>query len=303
MATNQMNKYVWLVETIYRAKRISLKELNRRWLENDMSDGQEIPERTFHKWRIAVEELFGLDIVNEGRGDYRYYIENADELSNGNLRSWLFNTLSVSTLLQANLGMKERILLEEIPEGKEYLPVIIEAMKNNVQLIMTYQSYWRDEEHTFEVEPYCLKLFRQRWYLVARSAYYNKVLIYALDRVRQLQATEVRFTYPKDFQPDEYFDGCFGIIAGDGTKAETVRLKASAGQANYLRSLPLHPSQEETERNDAFSIFTLRIRPTFDFIQELLRQGEGVEVLSPVWLRKEVAGMVERMWSNYKEDK
>ena len=298
-----MNKYVWLVETIYRAKRISLKELNRRWLENDMSDGQEIPERTFHKWRIAVEELFGLDIVNEGRGDYRYYIENADELSNGNLRSWLFNTLSVSSLLQANLGMKERILLEEIPEGKEYLPVIIEAMKNNVQLIMTYQSYWRDEEHTFEVEPYCLKLFRQRWYLVARSAYYNKVLIYALDRVQQLQATEVRFTYPKDFQPDEYFDGCFGIIAGDGTKVETVRLKASAGQANYLRSLPLHPSQEETERNDAFSIFTLRIRPTFDFIQELLRQGEGVEVLSPVWLRKEVAGMVERMWNKYKEDK
>ena len=168
---------------------------------------------------------------------------------------------------------------------------------------MTYQSYWRDEEHTFEVEPYCLKLFRQRWYLVARSAYYNKVLIYALDRVRQLQATEVRFTYPKDFQPDEYFDGCFGIIAGDGTKVETVRLKASAGQANYLRSLPLHHSQEETERNDAFSIFTLRIRPTFDFIQELLRQGEGVEVLSPVWLRKEVAGMVERMWSKYKEDK
>lgn len=298
-----MNKYVWLVETIYRAKRISLKELNRRWLENDMSDGQEIPERTFHKWRIAVEELFGLDIVNEGRGDYRYYIENADELSNGNLRSWLFNTLSVSTLLQANLGMKERILLEEIPEGKAYLPVIIEAMKENVQLIMTYQSYWRDEEHTFEVEPYCLKLFRQRWYLVARSVYYNKVLIYSLDRVRQLQATEVRFTYPKDFQPDEYFDGCFGIIAGDGTKVETVRLKASAGQANYLRSLPLHPSQEETERNDAFSIFTLRIRPTFDFIQELLRQGEGVEVLSPVWLRQEVAGMVERMWNKYKEDR
>ena len=298
-----MNKYVWLVETIYRAKRISLKELNRRWLENDMSDGQEIPERTFHKWRIAVEELFGLTILNEGRGDYRYYIENADELSNGNLRSWLFNTLSVSTLLQANLGMKDRILLEEIPEGKEYLPVIIEAMKNNVQLIMTYQSYWRDEEHTFEVEPYCLKLFRQRWYLVARSAYYNKVLIFALDRVQQLQATEVRFTYPKDFQPDEYFDGCFGIIAGDGTKVEIVRLKASAGQANYLRSLPLHHSQEETERNDAFSIFTLRIRPTFDFIQELLRQGEGVEVLSPVWLRNEVAGMVERMWSKYKEDK
>lgn len=302
MATNQMNKYVWLVETIYRAKRISLKELNHRWLSNEMSEGLELPERTFHKWRIAVEEIFGLSIVNEGRGDYRYYIENADELSSGNLRSWLFNTLSVSTLLQANLGIKEKILLEEIPEGQGYLPIIVEALKHNTMLSITYQSYWRDEESTFEVEPYCIKLFRQRWYLVARSPYYDKILIYALDRVLHLEATETHFTYPKAFHPDEYFEGCFGIVAGDGTKVETVRLKVSAGQANYFRSLPLHKSQQETERNDEYSIFTLRVRPTFDFIQEILSNGEGVEVLSPVWLRKELAGMVKRMWNKYRSN-
>ena len=129
MATNQLNKYVWLVETIYRARRISLKEINRRWLANDMSDGLEIPERTFHKWRIAVEELFGLSIANEGRGEYRYYIENVSELSSGSMRSWLFNTLSVSCLLQTNIGIKDKILLEEIPEGQQYLPVILDALK------------------------------------------------------------------------------------------------------------------------------------------------------------------------------
>ena len=302
MATNQLNKYVWLVETIYRARRISLKEINRRWLANDMSDGLEIPERTFHKWRIAVEELFGLYIANEGRGEYRYYIENAGELSSGSMRSWLFNTLSVSCLLQTNIGIKDKILLEEIPEGQQYLPVILDALKKNTVLSMTYQSFFRDEENTFDVEPLCLKLFRQRWYLVARSPYYNKVMIYALDRVRQLEATESHFTYPKDFHPDEFFNGCFGIIAGDGTKVETVRLKVSAGQANYLRSLRLHESQEETERNDEYSIFTLRVRPTFDFIQELLWNGADVEVLSPTWLRDEVAAIVKRMWNHYKQD-
>lgn len=302
MATNQLNKYVWLVETIYRAKRISLKEINRRWLANDMSDGLEIPERTFHKWRIAVEELFGLSIANEGRGEYRYYIENANELRSGSMRSWLFNTLSVSSLLQTNISIKDKILLEEIPEGQEFLPIILEALKNNTVLSMSYQSFFRDEENTFDVEPYCLKLFHQRWYLVARSPYYNKVMIYALDRVHYLDTTSSRFTYPKDFFPDEFFDGCFGIIAGDGTELETVRLKVSAGQANYLRSLMLHETQIETQRNDEYSIFTLKVRPTFDFIQELLSNGADVEVLSPDWFRKEVAEIVKRMWNHYKQD-
>ena len=62
MATNIVNKYVWLVDTIYKAGKISFEEINRRWVENDMSNGIEIPKRTFHKWRIAIEDLFGLII-------------------------------------------------------------------------------------------------------------------------------------------------------------------------------------------------------------------------------------------------
>lgn len=75
-----MNKYVWLVNTIHRARKISFEEINRRWLDNDFSEGLEIPKRTFHKWRIAIEELFGLIIENENKGEYRYYIENDYEI-------------------------------------------------------------------------------------------------------------------------------------------------------------------------------------------------------------------------------
>ena len=80
MAKNTINKYVWLVETIYKAKKISFEEINRRWMDNDMSEGDALSIRTFHKWRIAIEEMFGLIIENENGGQYRYYIENADEL-------------------------------------------------------------------------------------------------------------------------------------------------------------------------------------------------------------------------------
>ena len=153
MAKNTVNKYVWLVETIYKAKKISFEEISRRWMDNDMSEGDALSIRTFHKWRIAIEEMFGLIIENENGGQYRYYIENADELRNGSMRSWLFNTLTVSNLMMDSVSIKDKVLFEEIPDGEQYLPIILEALKKNLVLGMTYQSYTRDEAKTFEVEP------------------------------------------------------------------------------------------------------------------------------------------------------
>lgn len=303
MAKNLLNKYVWLMETIYKAKKISFEEINRRWLDDDMSERKPLPLRTFHKWRIAIEEMFGLIIENEQGGQYRYYIQNADELKSGSLRSWLFNTLTVSNLMMENVCIKDKILFEEIPEGEQYLPTIIEALKKNTVLKMSYQSYWRDEENSFEIEPYCIKAFKQRWYLVGRSPYYDKVMIYSLDRVHQLELTERSFDYPKDFKAEEYFEDCFGIIADQNYDVETVKLKVSAGQANYLRSLTLHQTQEEIERTDEYNIFTVRLRPTFDFQQEILSMGSDIEVLSPKWFREDTAERVKAMWNKYKEDK
>ena len=166
---------------------------------------------------------------------------------------------------------------------------------------MTYKSFWRDEANTFEIEPYCLKAFKQRWYLVGRSPYYDKIMIYALDRVHQLELTERSFEYPEDFKAEDYFDDCFGIIADQNYDVETVKLKVSAGQANYLRSLTLHQTQKEIERTDEYSIFTVKLRPTFDFQQEILSMGSDIEVLSPKWFREDTAERVKAMWNKYKE--
>ena len=302
MAKNLLNKYVWLVETIYKAKKISFEEINEKWLDNDMSEDKPLPIRTFHKWRQAIEEMFGLIIENENSGQYRYYIQNADELKSGSMRSWLFNTLTVSNLMMDSVSIKDKVLFEEIPDGEQYLPVILESLKKNLVLEMTYQSYNYDESYTFEIEPYCLKAFKQRWYLIGRSPYYDKIMIYALDRVKWLGLTEKSFKYPKNFYPEEFFDDCFGIIADQKVKVETVKLKVSAGQANYLRSLTLHQTQKEIERTDEYSIFTVRLRPTFDFRQEVLSQGSDIEVMEPKWFRDEVAEISKHMWNKYKED-
>ena len=110
------------------------------------------------------------------------------------------------------------------------------------------------------------------------------------------------FEMPNDWTAKEFFDGCFGIIADKSIKIQTVKLKVSVGQANYIRNLQLHESQKEIERNKAYSIFTFYLRPEFDFQQEILWNGEDMEVLEPLWLRKEIAEKIKRMWNKYKEE-
>ena len=298
-----ITKYVWVIDTIYRKRKISFKELNELWLRDEISRGVEIPKRTFDNWRYAIFDMFGINIVNENCGEYRYYIEYEEDICNNGVRSWLYNTLSVSNALTKSQGIKNRILLEYVPSGQEYLQPIIEAMKENRVLNITYHSYWKDEENSFDVQPYCVKLFRQRWYLVARSTdpyYYEQgPRVYSLDRIHDLYATEETFKMPKDWDAQDFFNGCFGIIADQRIEPQTVKLKVSAGQANYIRDLMLHESQEEIVKNDEYSIFKYNLRPTFDFIQEILWNGENMEVLEPLPLREEIAGIINRMNSKY----
>ena len=299
-----INKYVWVIETIYRRHKISYNDLNELWVnDKDISRGKDLPKRTFDNWRVVIGDMFGIDISNENSGRYRYYIENEEDINENGIRSWLYNAFSVSNALANSQSIKDRILLEYIPSGQEYLHPIISAMKENRVLNITYHSYWKDVESNFDVQPYCVKLFRQRWYMVAKSTYYDEgPRIYSLDRIRELNTKDETFVMPKDWNAEDYFNGCFGIIADQSVEKQMVKLKATAIQAKYIRDLKIHESQKEIERNEEYSIFTFNIRPQFDFQQEILKNGEEVEVLEPQWLREEIAGKIKRMSDSYKED-
>ena len=303
MALNQMNKLVWIVETIYKARKITFEELNRRWMGHiDLSGGEAMQKRTFHKWKWNIFNTFGLLIECERTTPYRYYIDNEEDMWRGNIESWLLSTYSVSNSLAENKSIKERILLEDIPSGREYLDSILEAMKKYCFIHITYYNYWRGDTRDHYLMPLCVKFFRQRWYMVARNWPANRDVIFCLDRIRDFRLSSHTFEYPKEFIPQEFFEGCFGVIAGDECAIQKVRLKLSPGQANYLRDLPLHESQQEIERTVEYSIFEYHVRPTFDFQQEILWNGEDIEVLEPLWLRKEIAGKIKRMWNKYNKE-
>lgn len=300
MALNQTNNLFWLIGIISKAGRITFDEINRRWVESErLSGGKELSKRTFHKWIDAVQDRFNLLIENEGRGDYNYYISNWEELKEGSVERWLFNLYAISNSLLDCRSIKDRILLEDVPSGQEFLDPIIDAMKQNRLIHISHQSYWRDEERTYYIMPLCVKLFRQRWYVVGKSWSSGIISVYALDRILDFRLSSHTFEYPKDFSPEEFFRGCIGVITGDNTNIEKVQIKVSAQQSKYLRSLPICDSQHEIETHTDYSIFEMFVRPTFDFKQEILWNGEDVEVLSPEWLRQEIAGKIEKMNEKY----
>ncbi|MDR0873620.1 MAG: WYL domain-containing protein [Prevotellaceae bacterium] len=299
---NLFQRYIWLVDTIYRADKITFEDINRRWVRTEMSDGKPLPLRTFHNHRSEIEELFDINIECDKRNGYVYYIENKDDIHNNELRTYLLNAFSVNGLLNESKKMMRRILFEKIPSGQRFLTTIIEAMRDSRAVKITYQSFWRDTPSTFEVEPYCVKIFRQRWYLLAFNSYFNTLRIYALDRMQDLQASETTFRLPESFDAETFFVNYFGIIADENVKPCTVRLKVFDGQRKYLNTLPLHHSQKETKTVETYSIFEYFVAPTFDFVQEILSRGAEIEVLLPDWLRSEMRDKVNKMSKLYHQN-
>ncbi len=101
MAANLFNRYIWLVDNIYRAgsRGITLDEINRRWERSQYNDDRSAyPERTFHRHKNAIKEMFDIDIVCDKRTK-AYMIENADDIERGGVRSWLLNTFAMNNLI------------------------------------------------------------------------------------------------------------------------------------------------------------------------------------------------------------
>ena len=279
-------QYIWLADIIHRMKRLTLNEINERWMQMDMSGGLPMSRTTFNRHRLAIEEMFDLCIgcKESGRKSY-YYIENKEVLENDNLKHWMLDALSIGNLLMDNISLKDRIVLEKIPAGKHFLNPIIGAMKQNRKLVLTYRKFGQEEPYTITVEPYAIKVFKQRWYLLAKNYKRSLPTIYAMDRMLNVQETDELFEFPEDFSTEHFFKDFYGVLCHADEEVERIVIRAYPPLTHYLRTLPLHHSQKELQSTPEYADFEFYLHPTFDFLQELFAQTHEVEVLEPLRLR------------------
>ncbi len=297
MAKNYFNRYVWLIDTIRRHGYITFSDISSLWRSSALNeDGSSLPERTFFNHRDAIRDIFGIEIrFDKSLG---YYLSN-DDLGDEGIRGWLLTSLSVNNLISESAELRDRIIFENIPSGEKYLTVIIEAMKEGKVLEMSYKKFTDSEERTYDVAPYCVKVYKQRWYMVAapiggNGGQSDKPFIYALDRIQMLQQTRMDFQIPENFSPNEYFSDRFGIVHDERYTPVKIRLKVWDRQRHYIRTLPLHHSQREVETTEEWSIFEYFMSPSWNLEQELLQYNDQVEVLEPQSLRDM---MIEHAWN------
>lgn len=299
------HQYIWIVNTLRRCGGLTLDQLNRRWVEDGVADGNVLQRSSFNRHRDAILDMFGIIIACEPR-TYRYYISNPHELNEDSIGRWMYRTLTVHGVLADSAAVRERVMLENVPVGEEFLQTIIQAVKQNRRLLIGYRKF-EAEGYERLVCPYALKLFHQRWYLLARLSTEGEaqgeagdelMRIYALDRVTKMEMTEDVFEMPTDFSAQAYFSEYFGVLT-DHTPLAHVVVRAHKWMPNYLRTLPLHHSQRELESTADYTDFSLDIRPTADFLGELLRHGSGIEVLTPPDLRQKMRQIIAENLKRY----
>ena len=303
----KFQEYIWLVNTIYKARRITFAEIQEKWLDSELSAGVELARATFNRHKDAVGEMFGVLIECDKKDGYRYYIENEEVLKENSVQNWMLSTMAVHNVISESLSLQDRILVEQVPSQGEYLHLVIEAMKQKVKIQMEYQKYGSEQSKSLTLEPYCIKLFRQRWYLLGRfrrevsatkpaADYFS---VYSFDRVKAMSLTDDKFELSPEFDAKDYFRESFGVMVLDEVKPERVVVRAFGMEGYYLQDLPIHPSQKFICRTGDYMDFELFIRPTNDFCGYVLSRGRQLKVLQPEWLVDKIRAMYSDALARY----
>ncbi|MDE5789660.1 MAG: WYL domain-containing protein [Muribaculaceae bacterium] len=296
MARDIISRYIWLIDTLTRYKKLTRAEINDLWLRSSVTDGKPIPERTFFHYRRAVEENFHIEIKCNRSGEY--YIERSDDPQDRLLTNYLLDSYAVNSAVKESLSDTSRVAVEDVPSAREFLPTVLDAIAHNEKLEFTYAGFNRSR-HEKEIifHPYFVKRYKQRWYMVGLKESAGSIRTYALDRVKEMKMLSQAFQMPEGVTHASLFDNVIGVTSSHAP-VRVVKLMTDTTQAKYFRALPFHASQTE-EIHDSYSIFTFKLKLNYELVHEILSFGNSVKVLQPRELEVMVRNELETTLALY----
>ncbi len=287
-----------IVIKLLRRRAATFKEILHHLIDKSELQGYnfEISKRTFQRDIEDIRSIY--NIVIKCNSLNQYYIED-DDHEEANER--IFEAFDIFNAFNMTENLSEFIQLEKRkPQGTENLFGLLHAVKNKLQITFTYQKYWENMSSKRVAEPYILKEFKNRWYVLAKDTKSNQLRTFALDRLTELEISGKHFQIPTDYNTNDYFKHCFGIISPDNEdQPEEVVLSFDAHQGKYIKSLPFHESQEIVEDNEDELTVKMKVYITHDFVMEVLSYGERVKVIKPERLIKEIKGIYADALNQY----
>jgi predicted DNA-binding transcriptional regulator YafY len=243
-------------------------------------------KRTLQRDLKEIRNVFGIDI-EYSRTNRGYYISQS-EAENMNFQRMIeafdmFNSLNLAQDLTPFIHLEKRK-----PQGTENLYGLLHAVKNKLKIKFTYQKFWEEKISQRLVEPYALKEFKNRWYVLAKDCKDNNIKSFALDRLTDLEITKLHYQYPDNYSIEERYRYCFGIISPNGAEPQDIILSFDPFQGKYVKTLPLHETQEVLVDNNQETRIKLKLCLTHDLIMELLSFGGNMKVIEPKSLADEI---------------
>jgi len=255
-----------------------------------------VSKRTFQRDLNDIRYIYSIDIQYDlSRKVYYIEFEQEPEINNRILEAFdTFNALNISDRLSNYIHFENRK-----PQGTENLYGLLHAIKNNLQIKFKYQKYWEDIITERITEPYALKEFKNRWYILSLDTKDNNVKSFSLDRLTDLEISKKKFQNPIKFNVNKYYRNCFGIIGPNEEKPHEIVLAFDPVQGKYIKSMPLHESQIILIDNESELRIRLTLFITYDLVMEILSYGENVRVIEPKKLIKELKEVYQNALNQY----
>lgn len=300
MSKKQYIKRHHLIISKLRKKPCSFEEISsflQRQSEME-EDNYEISIRTFQRDVTEIASIYNI-VIEHNRSKNEYEITHD---ANEDRNERLMETFGLFSALKIADGLQDQIIVEKRrPSGTENMHGLLHAIKNKFEVTFTHEKFWHQDQDktTRTVQPLALKEARYRWYLIAKDTGDGHIKTFGLDRLNDLQLTRNHFELNADYNPEEAFRHCFGIITEEG-EPQKITLSFSFEQGKYIKSLRLHHSQKDIVNSEDEYRIELLMYPTYDFIMELLSLGKEVKVVEPISLQKELIKRMEAALNQYK---
>jgi len=255
-----------------------------------------ISQKTFKRDLELIVSLLSIEIeFCHSLKKYKIVQESKDEINLRIMEAYdTFNALKLATDISQYVHFEPRKAM-----GTEHLSTILYAIKNKKMLRCLYQKFGDPEPNNRLLKPLALKENKQRWYLIAINNSDQSLKIFGLDRISELSISDQGFIYPK-INVEAMFRNCFGIINDEDYEAEEIILSFTNHQEKYIKSLPLHHSQEIIYEGTEHTHFKLLVKPTYDFMMEILSHGKEVQILEPAYVREELKDILSITLNLYK---
>lgn len=254
-------------------------------------------KRTLQRDIKEIRNVFGIDI--EYSKSQKGYFISQNENENMNFQRMMeafdmFNSLNLAQDLTPFIYLEKRR-----PQGTENLYGLLHAIKNRLQIKFTYQKFWEEELSQRLVEPYALKEFKNRWYIMAKDSKDNNIKSFALDRLTNLEITNLNYQYPDNYSIEQSYRYCFGIISPNDEEPQDIILSFDPFQGKYIKTLPLHDTQQVLVDNDEEMKIKLKLCLTHDLVMELLSFGDNMKVIEPKSLADQIKQAHEKAYRQY----